>query len=173
MPVYLDHNATTPMDPQVLEAMLPYLGEHFGNPSSVHRFGRAAGAAAGGGRAQVAELVQAHPSQVIFTSGGTEANNLAIKGAAALCAPGLIAVGATEHPSVAEAAGALPRQGWRVATIPVDTQGRSGPEVIEATLRQRPALVCAMLANNETGVIQDIARLADASRPSGAILHTA
>ena len=172
MPVYLDHNATTPMDPQVLEAMLPYLGEHFGNPSSVHRFGRAARAAVERARAQVAQLVQAHPSQVIFTSGGTEANNLAIKGAAALCAPGLIAVGATEHPSVAEAAGALRRQGWRVATIPVDTQGRIGPEVIEATLRQRPALVCAMLANNETGVIQDIARLAEAARASGAILHT-
>lgn len=172
MPVYLDHNATTPLDPQVLEAMLPYLREHFGNPSSVHRFGRAARAAVERARAQVAELVQAQPSQVIFTSGGTEANNLAIKGAAAFCAPGVIAVGATEHPSVAEAAGALRRHGWRVATIPVDTQGRIGPEVIEATLRQRPALVCVMLANNETGVIQDIARLAEATRAAGAMLHT-
>jgi len=168
MPVYLDHNATTPLDERALEAMLPYLRGHYGNPSSVHRFGRLARAAVETAREQVAALVNAHPTQVIFTGGGTEANNLAIKGVAAACRPGRLAIGATEHPSVAKAAAALTRRGWRRDILDVDSEGR----VVVDALAPGTALVSVMLANNETGVIQDIAAVGAAARRAGAILHT-
>jgi cysteine desulfurase len=173
MPVYLDHNATTPLDGQVLEAMLPYLREQFGNASSPHRFGRRARAALDTAREQVAELVGAHPSQVIFTSGGTEANNLAVRGvAAAQERPGVMAVGATEHPSVLEAAQWLAEEGWQVRRLAVDHRGLIAREVMQETLRQSPILVSVMMANNETGVIQDIATIAQAVRAAGSLLHT-
>jgi len=172
MPVYLDHNATAPLDGQVLEAMLPYLTEHQGNPSSAHRFGRVVRTAIDSAREQVAGLVNAHPGQVIFTSGGTEANNLAIKGVTALIQPGYIAIGATEHPCVSETAASLKKAGWQVALLPVDGQGRLIDAEVDAILGLHPVLVSAMWANNETGVIQDIAALSARVRAHGALLHT-
>ena len=172
MPVYLDHNATTPLDPWVLEAMLPYLTAHYGNPSSVHRFGRVTRAALDRAREQVAALVNARPSQVIFTSGGTEANNLAIKGMTAADVTGCMAIGATEHPSVTEPAVSLKEAGWRVTVLPVDKTGRLSSSVAESLRSAHPALVSVMWANNETGVIQDIAALAAEARANDALLHT-
>lgn len=172
MPVYLDHNATTPLDPRALEAMLPYLTEQHGNPSSVHRYGRAARAAIDQARGQVAELVNAHPSQVIFTGCGTEASNLAIKGFAAMNKPGRLVVGATEHPSVAEPADSLKKNGWHVSALPVDRQGCLSEAEAESILKLRPALVSVMWANNETGVVQDIPALAAKVRAQGGVMHT-
>ncbi len=172
MPAYLDHNASTPVDAAVLEAMLPYLREQFGNPSSVHRQGRRARAAIDTAREQVAALANAHPSQVIFTSGGTEANNLAVKGVAARSAPGRMLIGATEHPSVAEAADSLIENGWQIGHLPVDSQGRLLTAALIQQMPSRPRLVSVMYANNETGVIQDIAAIADIVRSGGALLHT-
>ena len=113
-PVYFDHNATTPLDPRVLEGMLPYLAAQFGNASSRHEYGRAARRAIDQARQRVACAVGAHPTEVVFTSGGSEANNLFIKGAAACLAPGLIAISAIEHPCVREPAKALLRSGWKL-----------------------------------------------------------
>ena len=172
MPVYLDHNATTPLDPRVLEAMLPYLTVHHGNPSSTHRFGRVARAAIDRAREQVAALINAHPSQVVFTSGGTEANNLAIKGVAAASVTGYVAIGATEHPSVAEPAASLKESGWKVTVMPVDQDGRLPSSTAESLRSLRPKVVSVMWANNETGVIQDIAALGAQARACGALLHT-
>ena len=152
--------------------MLPYLTEQHGNPSSVHRYGRVARAAVDRAREQVAELVNAHPTQVIFTGGGTEASNLAIKGFAALQPPGRIVIGATEHPSVAEPAESLKKSGWHVSVLPVDGQGRLIGTETEALLKLRPTMVSVMWANNETGVIQDIPALAARVRTSGGVMHT-
>jgi cysteine desulfurase len=172
MPVYLDHNATTPLEATALEAMLPYLRGQFGNPSSVHRHGRRARAAIDAAREQVAALVNAHPSQMIFTSGGTEANNLAIQGVAAKRSPGRILIGATEHPSVVEAATSLADRGWHIEHLPVDDQGCLRHDVLKEALQPVPALVSIMTANNETGVVQDMAAIAALVRDSGALLHT-
>ncbi len=172
MPAYLDHNATAPLEAAVLEAMLPYLREHFGNPSSVHRHGRRARAAIDNAREQVAALVDAHPSQVVFTSGGTEANNLAIKGAAASTRPGRILIGATEHPSVAEAALSLAEAGWQLERLPVDREGLLQRDALDAQARKGAVLVSVMYANNETGVVQDIAAIADIAKSHGALMHT-
>jgi len=172
MPVYLDHNATTPLDPRVLEAMLPYLTVHHGNPSSTHRFGRVARAAIDRAREQVAALINAHPSQVVFTSGGTEANNQAIKGIGSVSGKGSVAISATEHPSVAEPAASLKETGWQVSVLPVDHDGRLEASVAESLRSLRPTLVSVMWANNETGVIQDIAALGAEARACGALLHT-
>ncbi len=172
MPVYLDHNATTPLDPRVLEAMLPYLTEYHGNPSSVHRVGRVARSAIERAREQVADLVNAHPNQVIFTSGGTEANNFAIQGVATLSKPGYMAISATEHPSVTESAVRLRHDGWQVAVLPVNDQGHLREPQMELELNLRPALVSVMWANNETGVIQNVAAVSAIARERGAVMHT-
>ena len=171
-PVYLDHNATTPVDPRVMEAMLPWFSQRFGNPSSRHEYGRAARAAVDQARAEVAAAVGAHPTEVVFTAGGSEANNLFIKGAAATMKPGLIAISAIEHPCVRETAKSLQSQSWRYAEIAVDGQGSIDREAYRETLAARPAVVSVMLANNETGVIQDVAGLADLARPTRAWFHT-
>jgi cysteine desulfurase len=170
--VYLDHNATTPLDSQALEAMLPFLREQFGNPSSVHRFGRTARAAVDDARARVGQLVGAQPEQVIFTAGGTEANNLALKGVAGKCGSGRLLVGATEHSSVSRTARQLASRGWEVYEIPVDGSGRVHVESLEQSCGGNSVLVSVMLANNETGAIQDIAALSGAARRRGAIFHT-
>ncbi|OGT21270.1 MAG: cysteine desulfurase [Gammaproteobacteria bacterium RBG_16_57_12] len=172
MSIYLDHNATTPLDERVLEAMLPYLSSRFGNPSSTHTVGRQARAAVEQAREQVADLVHAHPSQVVFTSGGTEANNLAIKGYADSQETGAIAVSAIEHSSVLAPAASLGRRGWQPQEIPVDGNGTVSTEALRATLTARTRLVSVMLANNESGVIQDIAALASIAREQGAVFHT-
>ena len=159
-PAYLDHNATTPLDARVLDAMLPFLRERYGNPSSRHEYGRAARLAVDTARQQVAAAVGAHPTEVVFASGGSEANNLFIKGAAACLNPGVIAVSAIEHPCVREPARGLKRLGWQVREIAVDAEGRLLAPDFAAALAKNPALVSVMLANNETGVVQDIPALA-------------
>ena len=150
--VYLDYNATTPLDPRVLEAMMPYMGAGFGNPSSLYSLGRQARAAVEKAREQVAALVGAHPSQVIFTSGGTEANNCAIKGAVAHSAPAVVAVSAIEHASVSAPIKALVRRGWCSVEIGVDEQGRVSPDAVAEAVSRDCRLAAVMWANNETGV---------------------
>ncbi len=171
-PAYLDHNATTPLDARVLEAMLPYLKERYGNASSRHDYGRAARAAIDTARQQAAAAVGAHPTEVVFTSGGSEANNLFIKGAAACLKPAghqppVVAVSAVEHPCVREPAKELVRQGWLLHEIAVDGQGRIDPDDYAVALARPSRLVSVMLANNETGVLQDVAALAEKARASG------
>src|SRR5690606_1882626 len=171
-PTYLDWNATSPLDPAVREAMLPWLDARFGNASSRHEYGRQARAAIDTARAQVAAAVGAHATEVVFTSGGSEANNLFIKGAAACMKPGLVAVSAIEHPCVREPARQLARAGWTLREIAVDAAGRIDPDDWAAGLRARPSIVSVMRANNETGVLQDVARLAAEARAAGAWFHT-
>ena len=171
-PVYLDHNATTPIDPAVLDAMLPWLTERYGNASSRHDYGRSARQAIDEARAKVAAAVGAHPTEVVFTGGGSEANNLFIKGAAACFKPGLLAVSAVEHPCVIKPAEQLVRRGWLLRKLQVDSEGRVDPEAFSSLVQQKPKLLSVMFANNETGVVQDVAGLASAARASGAWFHT-
>lgn len=175
-PVYLDWNATTPLDEVVREAMLPWLGAaepaRFGNASSRHEYGRQARAAVDEARDRVAAAVGAHATEVVFTSGGSEANNLFIKGAAAVIKPGLVAVSAIEHPCVREPARQLRRGGWTLREVAVDAQGRIDAPDWQSVLADKPRLVSVMLANNETGVIQDIPALAAEARRAGAWFHT-
>jgi cysteine desulfurase len=166
-PVYLDHNATTPVAPAVLEAILPYFAQQHGNASSRHEFGRAARRAIDEARQRVAYAVGAHPTEVIFTSGGSEANNLFIKGAAANLPAGTVAISAIEHPCVREPAKALRRQGWRLREIAVDAECRLASADFHAALAEQPALVSIMLANNETGALQDVAALAAQAAAQG------
>jgi cysteine desulfurase len=170
--VYFDHNATTPVDERVLEAMLPYLRGEYGNASSRHEFGTAARKAVNRAREQVAAAIGVQPVQVVFTSGGTEANNLFIKGAAAYLKPTQIAVSAIEHPCVAKPAQELARQGWRLRKLAVTRDGEIDLGDVEAALAQPTGLVSVMLANNETGVIQDVAAVAERARAAGAWMHT-
>ncbi len=169
--IYLDHNATTPMDDRVIEAMQPFMGIFFGNPSSLHRLGRTSRSAIDTARSQVAALVGVEAAQVIFTSGGTEANNLAIKGLAGTLAAGVIAVGATEHPSVLAPAWHLRKQGWEVLTLAVDSAGALTSEGIAGLPKSNLRIASVMLANNETGVVQDVSTLARFVRETGAYLH--
>ncbi len=171
-PAYLDHNATTPVLPAVLEAMLPYFGRRFGNASSRHEYGRDARRAVDEARQRVAAAVGAHPTEVVFTSGGSEANNLFIKGAAACRKPGLIAISAVEHPCVREPARELTRSGWTLRELAVDAEGRVDRSGYEDAVSTRPTLVSVMLANNETGVLQDVGGLAEAVKSTGAWFHT-
>lgn len=171
-PVYFDHNATTPLDPRVLEGMLPYLCEQFGNASSRHEYGRAARKAIDEARQRVAYAVGAHPTEVVFTSGGSEANNLFIKGAAAQLTPGVVAVSAIEHPCVKEPARQLLRRGWRLRELAVDGDCRIASADFSAAVTGGAALISVMAANNETGVVQDIEALADRARPARAWFHT-
>ena len=170
--MYLDHNATTPLDPRVWAAMAPYLREHYANPSSIHTPGRLIRTAVEQAREQVATLVNAHPAQVIFTSGGTEANNFALKGFMANYPRLHLAVSAIEHASVMEPARALAEQDWRLSIISVDEQGRVMPAALAEAMTGQTRLVSVMAANNETGVLQDIAALGDIVRAAGAIFHT-
>ena len=171
-PVYFDHNATTPLDPRVLDAMLPYLREQFGNASSRHEYGRAARRAIDEARQRVAYAAGAHPTEVVFTSGGSEANNLFLKGAAACLAPGTVAISAIEHPCVREPAKALQRAGWKLREIAVDENCRVAGADFLAACAEKPALVSVMLANNETGAVQDVAALAAQAKSARAWFHT-
>jgi cysteine desulfurase len=171
-PAYLDHNATTPVKPTVLAAMLPYFAQHFGNPSSRHEYGRAARRAIDEARQRVAFAVGAHPTEVVFTSGGSEANNLFIRGVAANLQPGIVAISAIEHPCVREPAKALRRQGWRLREIGVDAECRLASADFSAAMAEQPALVSVMLANNETGATQDIAKFAGIARTAGVWFHS-
>lgn len=168
-PIYLDHNATTPIAPEVFSAMEPFLTQHFGNPSSGHVYGRRAKAAVDEAREQVAALIGALPEEIVFTGSGTEANHLAILGAAENLGRGRLAVSMIEHPAVLAPAERLAHQGWPVERLPVDASGR----VIWAPAEGEPDLVSVMLANNETGVLQPVADIADAARRSkSAVVHT-
>jgi cysteine desulfurase len=171
-PVYFDHNATTPVDDRVFEAMLPYLRGRYGNASSRHDLGTAARRAVDSARQQVATLVNVQPSQVIFVSGGTEANNLFIKGAAGYLKPTQIAVSAIEHPCVAKPAQELGRQGWKVRKLAVTRRGEIDPADVEQALKEPTGIVSVMLANNETGAIQDVAAVAARARAAKAWMHT-
>lgn len=172
MPTYLDHNATTHLDPRVLEAMLPYLSGPSANASSLHRYGRMARDAVEQARVRVAELVACEPREIVWTSGGTEANNLALKGVTAGQPPSRVLYGATDHPAVMEAAESLSTQGWEVEPIAVDANGQFDDEALQAQLARAPAcLVSAMRANNETGVIQDVAHVAAMAHAAGALMH--
>jgi cysteine desulfurase len=171
-PVYFDHNATTPLDEKVLEAMLPYLRGNFGNASSRHELGIVARRAVDTARQQVGALVNVQPSQVIFVSGGTEANNLFIKGAAGYLKPSQVAVSAIEHPCIAKPAQELTRQGWKVRKLAVTRGGQLDLADVDAALKEPTGIVSVMLVNNETGVILDVAAVADRVRAARAWMHT-
>ncbi len=170
--VYFDHNATTPLDERVLDAMLPYLREQYGNASSRHELGTQARKAVNAAREQVAALVNVQPSQLVFVSGGTEANNLFIRGAAGYLTPTQVAVSAIEHPCVAKPAQDLARSGWKVRKLAVTADGRIDPDDLAAALKEPTGLVSLMYANNETGVIQDVAAVAERARAARAWVHT-
>ncbi len=172
MAVYVDHNATTPLDSRVLDAMLPFLQEHYGNPSSRHHWGRLTRDALDRAREQVANLVNVHPDQVIFTSGGTEANNHALKGLAATQRSAQLLHSAIEHESVRATCRSLARHGWQVGEIAVDAGGLVSAHKLQQMLRDDTRLVSVMLANNESGVIQDVAAISDMVREAGAVMHT-
>ena len=166
---YFDHNATTPVDDKVLDAMLPFMARFYGNPSSLYKQGRLVRSAIDSAREQVAALIGVQPTQVIFTSGGTEANNLALT---ALNPAASLAISAIEHPSISEPAEALAKQGHKLSLIGVDQNGLVTQDAIDAAIQSKPALVSLMLANNETGVIQDIAGFTQQLRDKGIIIHT-
>jgi len=173
--IYLDHNATTPVDPAVVEAMLPYLQDGFGNASSVHQFGRTAKVALENAREQVAALINADPSEIYFTSGGTESDNLAVFGVAnrLKARRDHLVVGAAEHHAVLEPAEYLHKQGgFALDLLPVDAEGFSSSDQLPDLVTDKTSLVSVMLANNETGTIQDIAALAEVAHARGALVHT-
>lgn len=174
--VYFDHNATTRMDDAVLDAMLPYFQQEFGNASSRHTHGINARRAIDKARKQVADAVSVQPVQVIFTSGGSEANNLFIRGAADSLKPGHIFISTIEHPCVLKPAQELVRRNcdkWMMHQLAVNTLGQIDLEAASRTMDEyKPGLVSVMLANNETGVIQDVAGVADIARSHGAVVHT-
>ncbi|MGH8620660.1 MAG: cysteine desulfurase family protein [Burkholderiales bacterium] len=170
--VYFDHNATTPVDEKVLEAMLPYLRENFGNASSRHELGTVARRAVDVARQQVGALVNAQPSQVIFVSGGTEANNLFIKGAAGYLKPTQVAVSAIEHPCIAKPAQELSRQGWKLRKLAATRDGQMELADVDAALKEPTGIVSVMLVNNETGVVLDVPVVAERARAVRAWMHT-
>jgi cysteine desulfurase len=173
-PIYLDYNATTPLDPAVIAAMQPWLDGGFGNPSSGHAFGRQAADAVAGARGQVARLLGASAREIVFTGGGTESNNLAIIGAVrARAARGRhVVTSAVEHPAVSQVCASLQREGWRVSVVPVDATGLVDPDDVARALCDETVLVSIMHANNEVGTVQPIARIAELARAHGALLHT-
>ncbi|NLE23553.1 MAG: cysteine desulfurase NifS [Actinobacteria bacterium] len=170
--VYFDHVATTPVDPRVLEAMLPFFSEHYGNPSELHRLGREARAAVDAARAQVASVLGAGEKEIVFTSGGTESDTLALAGSLARYQPGHLIVSAIEHPAVMEAARALNRQGWDVDFVPVDGDGVVDLDAYEQAFRDDTRLASIMFANNVIGTVQPVAELARIAHEKGALFHT-
>ena len=174
-PIYLDYNATTPVDPVVVEAMLPYLSTHFGNPSSSHCYGYVAHHAVDSARAQVARLLGCTPMEITFTGGGSESDNLAIRGIALAYQQrgNHIITQVTEHPGVLNTCRALEQlHGFRVTYLPVDRSGRVSTESVEAAIDDKTVLITIMHANNETGTLQPIAEIARVARKHGVLLHT-
>ena len=177
--IYLDYNATTPIDPQVAEAMLPYVHGLYGNPSSGHAFGQSARAGVDRARAQVASMLGCETDDLIFTSGGTEANNHAIKGVAWAdhsASPGSrrnhIITSAVEHPAVTEVCRWLEGQGFRVTYLPVDEFGMVNPAQVEEAITPETVLVTVMHANNEVGTVMPIAKISEIAHRNGALMHT-
>jgi cysteine desulfurase len=171
--VYLDHNATTPVRPEVLEAMLPYFAQQYGNASSAHAFGQDAKGAIEQARASVAALLNAAPGEIVFTSGGTESDNMGVLGAAhALAAKGRhVVVSAIEHDAVHHAADALEREGFAVTRVAPEPSGRVAPDAVEKALRPDTVLVAVMAANNETGVLQPVAEIGALCAARGIAYH--
>ncbi|MEO9191788.1 MAG: aminotransferase class V-fold PLP-dependent enzyme [Acetobacteraceae bacterium] len=177
-PIYLDNQATTRCDPRVLAAMLPFFSEQYGNPHSVeHAMGHTAEAAVEAARAEIATLIGVAPNEIIFTSGATEANNLAIKGAARHAAQmgrtaRRVITAATEHKCALESVADLAKEGFEPVFLPVGADGLLDPDALSAALAQPTLLVSVMTVNNETGVIQDIPTLAALAKSHGALFHT-
>jgi cysteine desulfurase len=174
-PIYLDYNATTPLDPAVLDAMRPYLETHFGNPSSGHAYGRAAHAGVVAAREQVAALLGCAPDEIVFTGGGSEADNQALVGVALAHRDrgDHLITAQIEHPAVLETCRYLERRlGFQVTYLPVDAQGQVAPAAVETALTPRTILISVMHANNETGVLQPIPAIAAVARRHGVLLHT-
>ncbi len=191
-PIYLDYNATTPMDPEVIAAIVPCLRENFGNPSSAHAFGKLAHEAVARARAQVAELLGAQPDEIVFTSGGTEASNHAIKGAVFAPPPlpspeagggkgwgfgrwakdAHIITSAIEHPATLQPCDFLKRLGCRITILPVDGQGLVDPDAVRKAIDRKTTLVSIMHANNEVGTLQPIREIAAIAHDHGALMHT-
>jgi cysteine desulfurase len=174
MSIYLDHSATTPVRDEVVEAMLPYLTEHFGNASSLHAAGRRARQGLDEARETIAAILGAKPREIVFTGGGSEADNLAIKGAAwAASAKGRhVVTSGVEHKAVLHACGILERSGFEVTVIGVDRYGRVDPAEVEAAITEHTTLVSIMYANNEVGTIQPIAEIGAICRRMGVLFHT-
>lgn len=173
-PIYLDYNATTPVDPQVLEAMLPYLKEHFGNPSSNHAYGEQAKDAVNKAREQVAELIGSEPDEIVFTSGGSESNNHAIIGTALTNTKEgrHIITSRTEHPSVLETLGYLEEKfGFKVTYLPVDRFGIVNPTDVEKAITDETVLITIMHANNEVGTIEPIEEIGEIAREKDVVFH--
>jgi cysteine desulfurase len=173
-PIYLDFNATTPVAPEVAEAMMPYLCDEHGNPSSGHSFGMTGRRAVNRARAQVAALLGCATAEVVFTSGGTESDNYALTGVALseLRRGGHIVTSAVEHPAIVETCHWLERQGFRITVLPVDEYGAVDPADLERMIDEDTALVTVMHANNEVGTIQPVAELAGIAHRHGALMHT-
>jgi cysteine desulfurase len=173
-PIYLDYNATTPHAREVVAAMRPFLDGHFGNPSSTHRYGAVTRAAVVQARSQVAELLNAKPDEIVFTSGGTESNNYAIRGAALAAAQRgrHIITSQIEHPAVTEVCRQLEAEGFEITWLRVDTGGLVRVDEAEAAIRPDTILITLMHANNEVGTIQPIRAVADVARRRGIIFHT-
>lgn len=173
-PVYLDYNATTPHDPEVISAMRPYLEEHFGNPSSSYQYGQITKDSIETARRQVSSLLNCLPEEIIFTSGGTESNNHAIKGAALanINRGNHIITSQIEHPSVTEVCESLRESGFKISYIPVDESGLVNPSDIEKTITDKTVLITIMHANNEVGTIQPIEEIAVIAQKHGITLHT-
>ncbi|HWP60442.1 MAG TPA: IscS subfamily cysteine desulfurase [Candidatus Acidoferrales bacterium] len=175
-PIYMDNHATTPVDPRVLEAMLPYFSERFGNPASRnHVFGWEAAAAVDEARAQVARLINARsPDEIVFTSGGTEADNLAIKGVAAAYKNkgDHIVTCAAEHKAVLDSCKSLERQGFRITYLPVDRFGLVDLDRLQAAIDEKTILISIMAANNEVGTIQPIGEIGRVAKSRGVLFHT-
>ncbi len=171
--IYLDHHATTPADARVLEAMWPFFRENFANADSLHAPGRKARTAVEEARQHLADMLQAAPRELIFTSGATEANNLALKGVLLAAPPGShLIVNAAEHASVLDVALRLRRRGTAVTILPVDHQGRVSPDDIANAITEETVLVSVMLANNEIGTIQNLQAIGTVCREAGVLLHT-
>ena len=172
--IYLDHNATTPVAPEALDAMLPYLRDQYGNPSSDHPAGRRAAAAVDQARAQVAALIGADPGDIVFTSGGTESNNLAIRGTAAATAPGRRRIITTvlEHPATNAPCEHLETQGWTITRLPANPASSIDVATAAAAIGPDVALVTVMLAQNETGAILSVGDIAAHAHRAGAVVHT-
>ena len=175
MRVYFDYNATTPLGPDVLDAIVAVSRDQFGNASSVHHFGQRAKAALDEARSAIAGLIHADPSEIVYTSGGTEADNFAIRGAADALEPTgrrHLVASAIEHEAVLNTLKALTRRGWRTTLIPVDHTGIVSPDRLRESITTDTALVSVMHANNEIGTIQPIADLAAIAHEQGALMHT-
>jgi len=173
-PVYLDYNATTPVDPAVADAIEPYLRAHFGNPSSSHAYGRMAHEAVEEARAQVAALIGAHPEEIVFTGCATEANNLAIRGVARAAGHKgrHLITSAVEHPAVTQPCNRLREEGWELSVVSVDRHGRVEPRDVARAMRGDTVVISIMHANNEVGTIEPVEEIAAIARRHGVLVHT-